>query len=788
MIPFRINVIPGDWPNLERQLNKLTRWIASQPLTAVSSPEFGGLTINTMDELLKATDGVVGEAAAGTDYEVPLTFSSSLLRTINDIALVADDAAPGNDYYYGTGPTGDKGFFTISSGSGIGGLTANRLVATDGTPALASVANLASWIAGTSNQVTVTDDTDGTITLSLPQDIHTGASPTFASLNLTGQVLLKGLAGVLYVRDITDSSDTEFSASVWHIGTQLAVNNTSFQSNAQNYTISTGDRVDGQGYSLNLTAGKYDAQIPFFPQQKGGNIILTSGLSEDGAGGDISLITGVGTTTNGNIVLNSLTGLLLGTAGVVSAITDNSANWDTAYTDRLKWDGGATGLVVATGRTSLGLGVADTPSFTGLISGVDAATNTAGSLKLWSAGANNYSTLFTAGTQTADATYTLPTAMPPSTSQFLQCTTGGVLSWETVSTAPDALDAVLNAGDTSASHNLTLTVGTLTAEQLTSTDDVTMVGKFLNTMAADDKQGIWIDGDTNALSYSSVFTTHQNLISRTINGSGSTALPVLAVGALLKKSYIWNYDFSGTAQNSGVRVLTLDYADFTIGGDINITGNGTPGVITPVLTFVASKAFVTCLGGTITENSTKNSTFSFYGAQYVASFLDTLAITGTGTKTFNVYGGAFTSTGGPTISTGDAVINTYGGYFAGVGSAAGTSTVYGGYFSGTGGDTNYDLYAPNTGSYNILAGNTRIGSTVSPTVALDVVGAILASTTITATTDSIAAYHQTSTAITANSTGTVAIVAKDANLLTANAGWMPIKKSDGTIVYIPYWA
>jgi hypothetical protein len=32
----------------------------------------------------------------------------------------------------------------------------------------------------------------------------------------------------------------------------------------------------------------------------------------------------------------------------------NSAEWDTAYTDRLKWDGGSTGLTPATGRTSLG--------------------------------------------------------------------------------------------------------------------------------------------------------------------------------------------------------------------------------------------------------------------------------------------------------------------------------------------------------------------------------------------------------------------------------------------------
>jgi len=37
-----------------------------------------------------------------------------------------------------------------------------------------------------------------------------------------------------------------------------------------------------------------------------------------------------------------------------TSITDNSTNWNTAYTDRLKWDGGSTGLVASTGRTSLG--------------------------------------------------------------------------------------------------------------------------------------------------------------------------------------------------------------------------------------------------------------------------------------------------------------------------------------------------------------------------------------------------------------------------------------------------
>jgi len=43
-----------------------------------------------------------------------------------------------------------------------------------------------------------------------------------------------------------------------------------------------------------------------------------------------------------------------------TSITNNSGNWNTAYSDRLKWDGGSAGLTAATGRTSLGLGTAST--------------------------------------------------------------------------------------------------------------------------------------------------------------------------------------------------------------------------------------------------------------------------------------------------------------------------------------------------------------------------------------------------------------------------------------------
>jgi hypothetical protein len=51
-----------------------------------------------------------------------------------------------------------------------------------------------------------------------------------------------------------------------------------------------------------------------------------------------------------------------------------SPNWDTAYSERLRWDGGATGLDATTGRASLGLGSLATQS--GTFSGTSSGTNT----------------------------------------------------------------------------------------------------------------------------------------------------------------------------------------------------------------------------------------------------------------------------------------------------------------------------------------------------------------------------------------------------------------------------
>lgn len=69
-------------------------------------------------------------------------------------------------------------------------------------------------------------------------------------------------------------------------------------------------------------------------------------------------ITGAPAFITGNQTI-TLSGDVTGsgaTAITATIAAATRANWDTAYSDRMKWDGGATSLVAATGRTSLGLG------------------------------------------------------------------------------------------------------------------------------------------------------------------------------------------------------------------------------------------------------------------------------------------------------------------------------------------------------------------------------------------------------------------------------------------------
>jgi len=89
-----------------------------------------------------------------------------------------------------------------------------------------------------------------------------------------------------------------------------------------------------------------------------------NGSAGSGSVTSVDMTVPTGLAVSGNPVTTSGTLAVTYATGYAIPTTAKQTEWDTAYTDRLKWDGGSTGLNAATGRTSLGLGTAATTAAT----------------------------------------------------------------------------------------------------------------------------------------------------------------------------------------------------------------------------------------------------------------------------------------------------------------------------------------------------------------------------------------------------------------------------------------
>lgn len=224
-----------------------------------------------------------------------------------------------------TGDLSVTGDVNVTGDVTVEGLDASRLVATDANDKLIS-SDLINWITGTANRVTVSDDSDGTVTLSGPQDIHTGASPTFVNLTLTGNLDIAGdidVEGNIYVGDGVGDAFTQY-AVLQTLSTSLTLP----QTGANSSTLHNGDESWNNPTNIEAEAGFASTAVV-------GTFSDTDALY--GSDFDFSAIPAGATITGievqisreGNNMFDEFVKLTKnGTAGVGDNKADTGTDWD----------------------------------------------------------------------------------------------------------------------------------------------------------------------------------------------------------------------------------------------------------------------------------------------------------------------------------------------------------------------------------------------------------------------------------------------------------------------------
>jgi len=277
-------------------------------------------------------------------------------------------------------------YLSLSGGTVSGSVTARPSSGNDSIRISGRAGGSSSWI-GTITPTTLTasrtytfPDSSGTVALT------SDLSGTYLALSggtMSGSINL----GSNNITNIATATTTTLNATTIAGASSItgATGTTAMNiASADTSAAASGSVTLSSGIATSSTAGvvRVDSGNNGTPGSGGANVgigtinassvtIGRTGITTTIAGTLSATIPGIGSTIQAwdadldAVAALSGTGLAKRTgAGTWTTITDNSTNWDTAYTDRNKWDGGSTGLTPSTGRTSLGATTAGSNIFT----------------------------------------------------------------------------------------------------------------------------------------------------------------------------------------------------------------------------------------------------------------------------------------------------------------------------------------------------------------------------------------------------------------------------------------
>jgi hypothetical protein len=216
-----------------------------------ASPE-SGWRLNTPFVYLATSTNSVGVGATSSVAKFYVQGSNTASTTVLIQGMTAQTgdllrvASSGGEVYFQIGPLGIASSSQLRANSSTfgnitdTGLTATRLLQSSAANLLASVADLTAWIAGTASEITVADDGDGTVTISLPTTVDLGASSRLVVISASTTNITASGYGTFPTLNFTNASGTNISVTGYGLFPGL------------NFTNATGTRI---GISIASTTG-----------------------------------------------------------------------------------------------------------------------------------------------------------------------------------------------------------------------------------------------------------------------------------------------------------------------------------------------------------------------------------------------------------------------------------------------------------------------------------------------------------------------------------------------------